>query len=269
MIMIITSVNGVVCHSRPGINDRNEILLTNHFLLYFTEYLGCFHENVENRIFSFAPGDYRASDLSPIQCMVVCGQKYRYAAIQNGIYCMCSNTLPTNSTSETQCSATCPGTANYPDPKPKCGGRDVISVYSVENRILGLRIQDPGNLDILKRVSIQANVSNGKDITFYFNLGDGDAVKPLVTTFPNTTHVYDKPGTYEVKLTAQNNVSGTRVARRWIDVDDKYTGVTINCPSATVIGHPIYCNGTMTRGSRVKAVVDFGDGTKEYLYLSK
>ena len=237
----------------------------------FIEYLGCFAEDTEKRVFSHAAGDYQPDEISPVQCMVTCGRRYNYAAIQNGKLCMCSNELPTTRTSQASCSAACPGTVNYPpgETKPSCGGLNTISVYSIKNRILGLKILDPGPVKIFEKMSFGANIINGLESIFTFDFGDGDGTKPLFSSTPNITHIYDRPGKYEMILKAYNNISGTQEARRLQPVIDDIDEVVITCPTATVVGRPIECNGTVSRGIDTQTKIDFGDGDNERIIISK
>ena len=211
------------------------------------------------------------NELSPVQCMVVCGRRYKFAAVQNGKFCMCADQLPTNETSETDCPAICPGTLNYPsgETKPKCGGLNTISVYTIKNRILGMNILNPGPVRVFEMTSFGASITNGLDSTFTFDFGDGDGTKPLFSSTPNISHVYDRPGQYELILEARNNISGMQEAKRALSVIDDLMDIAITCPSATMIGRPVECNGTMSRGSRINAKIDFGDGATEHLFLSE
>ena len=242
-----------------------------HGFFLFVEYLGCFEEDVGSRLFSHAPGDYRLTEISPVQCMVTCGRQYKYAAVQKGQFCMCSNKHPTNRVNEGNCSALCPGTLNYPpeERKPSCGGLNTVSVYSIKNRILGFKILDPGPVKIFEKKSFGASIINGLDSIFTFDFGDGDGSKPLFSSTPNITHIYDRPGKYELVLKAKNNISGTQEARRIQPVIDETEDFVITCPSATVVGRPIECNGTMSRGADVRTKIDFGDGFQESIVLSK
>ena len=233
------------------------------------EYVGCFLEDVNKRVFAHSPGDYRSNELSPVQCMIVCGRTFKYAAVQSGVFCMCSNALPAATAEESKCSSVCPGTVNYPSAIPKCGGADAISVYSIEHRILGLSIEDPGSVKVFERSTFSAATANGKNATFLFDFGDGDASRSLQTKERNISHVYDKPGTYEITLSANNAISGTQQATRTLSVTDDVAGVNITCPRGIMLGQPMECHGELSRGSRTNITVDFGDGKMEHLTLSK
>ena len=200
--------------------------------------------------------------------MVTCGHKYKYAAIQNGQFCMCADQTPPIRTSEANCSVACP--VNYPsgETKPKCGGSSTISVYSIKNRILGFKILDPGPVKIFEKTSFGATIINGLDSTFTFDFDDGDGTRPLFSSTPNITHIYDRPGEYELVLKAYNNISGSKEVTRLQSVSDDTEGVLIECPTATVVGQPIKCNGTVSRGTNVQTVVDFGDGVVERILIS-
>ena len=233
--------------------------------------MGCFTEDIENRVFSHASGDYRLNDISPVQCMVACGRRFKYAALQNGQFCMCSDQRPINSANEADCSAVCPGTLSYPsgETKPRCGGLNTISVYSIKNRILGMKILDPGPVKVFEKMSFGASIINGLNSTFTFDFGDGDGSKPLFSSTPNITHIYDSPGQYDLVLKAKNNISGTQEAHRRQTVTDDIDGVVITCPVATLAGRPIQCNGTVSRGADIRTAIDFGDGDIENMIISK
>ena len=184
---------------------------------------------------------------------------------------MCADKIPPSKASEDLCSSVCPGTLNYPtgETKPKCGGLNTISVYSIKNRILGMRILNPGPVRIFERTSFGASIANGLDSTFNFDFGDGDGTKPLFSSTPNISHIYDRPGTYELILQAKNNVSGMQETTRKVSVFDDLDGVSIECPTSTFVGRQVQCNGTVARGTTVNTEIDFGDGSKENLYISE
>ena len=54
------------------------------------------------------------SDLTPTMCIMACGHKYKYAAVNNGVHCLCSNIDPAKKVGEEHCSASCNGTAAWP-----------------------------------------------------------------------------------------------------------------------------------------------------------
>eukprot|EP00794_Sanderia_malayensis_P014077 gene14077-15546_t len=231
------------------------------------EYVGCFKEDTNNRVFIYTPDDYRMNELSPIQCMVTCGQRYKYAAIQQGIICMCSDVLRNQPVNESNCNSVCPGTVHYPSgvAKPKCGGNDdVISVYSNEYRILGLKIANSHPVTVFDETHFYVQMKNGKDSAFTFTFGDGS--NPMESKTKNITHLYDRPGHFEVKLKARNNASGTEETSKFISVVDKQDNVTITCPKAIVLGKPMKCNGTLSRGSSSTSIVDYD---AKYSYVGR
>jgi len=109
---------------------------------FFAEYLGCFLDNGEKKLFTISPGDYTSDDLSPVSCMTACGRRWHIAGIQNGDLCLCSKTVPTDYVSHTKCDSVCTGAGSYPDKaKPRCGGRLHLSVYNASKRIVGFNIK--------------------------------------------------------------------------------------------------------------------------------
>ena len=97
-------------------------------------------------------GDYDVNDLSPINCLLLCGQKYKYAALENGGYCFCGNSLSTSGKrSDAECNKKCNGSASWPPSVQwqKCGGPSKISVYNASERIIGLSMMSYRRLNIL------------------------------------------------------------------------------------------------------------------------
>ena len=53
------------------------LIFTSHIVVYFDyflEYLGCYIDNGPERLFDKTPGDYIPNELSPIACMMACGE---------------------------------------------------------------------------------------------------------------------------------------------------------------------------------------------------
>ena len=92
----------------------------------------------------------------------------------------------------------------------RCGGRLRNSIYSASERILGLSLMNTRlmNLPVLKPVTISGNLTNGMNVTFSFDLGDGSkSLEP--SNVPQVRHIYDQPGSYIVSMTATNPVTGS------------------------------------------------------------
>ena len=90
----------------------------------------------------------------------------------------------------------------------RCGGRLRNSIYSASERILGLSLMNTCHLPVLKPVTISGNLTNGMNVTFSFDLGDGSkSLEP--SNVPQVRHIYDQPGSYIVSMTATNPVTGS------------------------------------------------------------
>lgn len=202
--------------------------------------------------------------------MLLCGQKYKYAALQNGRYCLCGNTVPTSGkTNESECPSRCNGHQNWPSVPNwmTCGGASTKSIYNVSERITGLLMMRHRRLAILEPVKIFASLVNGQSVSFTFNFGDDTTSRQL--SIPEARHIYDKPGSYIITVRANNVLSGFVSASTVYDVDEPASGVSLVCPQAVEVGHILECNGTIFHGSRVNITVTFGNGRHIPLMLSK
>lgn len=171
---------------------------------------------------------------------------------------------------DTECSTPCPGSNEWPDSSKslRCGGPNKNSIYSAGARILGLTLQPIDNLEILKPVNIYGNLSNGLDVYYTFNLGDGTQIT-RASNQPIVRHIYDQPGSYVVTFTASNAMSGSVSSSRVYKVDDLVAGVKLDCPRSAKVGQVVECSGTMARGSRVNTTFAFTSGHSERLSVSK
>ncbi|PFX20690.1 Polycystic kidney disease and receptor for egg jelly-related protein [Stylophora pistillata] len=241
-------------------------------LFFGKKYMGCFAINEEERLFISSPGDYDRNDISPLHCLRQCGRKYHYAALEDGDICLCANSLP-NSTmalNDSECGKKCPGSDSWPNEARewlRCGGERKISIYSASERILGLSLMNTGHLQVLKPVTISANLTNGMNVTFSFTLGDGSkSLEP--SKVPQVRHIYDQPGSYIVSMTATNLVTGSVTVSQMYNIDDPMGHIELLCPHSVPLGSWIECNGSLIRGSRINNTFFFGDGSYESIPLS-
>lgn len=96
----------------------------------FGNYLGCFEDKEENRNFK---GYIQKSHKNTIEgCCETCRKGGFVYAATAGIWCVCGNKYPDPKTnpklSEDRCCDTCSG-----NPKQKCGGNYVFSVFETGN----------------------------------------------------------------------------------------------------------------------------------------
>ncbi|KAK3736330.1 hypothetical protein QZH41_020801, partial [Actinostola sp. cb2023] len=232
--------------------------------------IGCYPVSEESRLFHSSAGDYDPTDVSPMRCVQLCGARYKYAALQAGNICLCANSIPTSGKlNDADCNTPCPGSNSWPDSAKslRCGGPNKNSIYSAGARILGLTLQPMNTLAILKPVYVHGNLSNGLNVYYTFNLGDGTQVtKP--SNQPIARHIYDQPGSYVVTFTASNTMSGSVTSSRVYKVDDPIYGINLACPPSAKVGQVVECMGSLTRGSRVNTTFAFTSGHSERLSIS-
>lgn len=225
----------------------------------------------ENRLFHSSAGDYDPDDVSPIRCVNLCGSRYTYAALQDGNICLCAHTIPTSGKlADSECNIPCPGYSKWPTAAKslRCGGKNKNSIYSAYSRILGLTLQPEKSLGILVPVFVRGNLSNGIDVYFTFNLGDGTQVtKP--STKPIVRHIYDQPGSYVVTFIASNTISGSVWTSAVYKVDDPIQGVRLDCPWSAKVGQVVECIGSLSRGSRANTTFAFTSGHSERMSISE
>ncbi|XP_020613568.1 uncharacterized protein LOC110051836 [Orbicella faveolata] len=109
---------------------------------------------------------------------------------------------------------------------------------------------------------------NGLNVTFAFKLGDGsETLEP--SEEPLIRHIYDQPGSYVVSMEATNPITGSITVSEMYDVDDPLGPIELHCPHSAPLGSWVECNGSLIRGSRINNTFLFGDGSHEFISLSK
>lgn len=240
-------------------------------MFVITEIIGCYTVSEESRIFHSSAGDYNPDDVSPIRCVQLCGVRYKYAALQDGKICLCANSIPTSGKlADAECSTPCPGSNSWPDASKslRCGGPNKNSIYSAGARILGLSLHPMDHLEILKPIHMYGNLSNGLNVYYTFDLGDGTRITKA-SNQPVARHIYDQPGSYVVTLIASNVMSGSVSSSRVYKVDDLISGMDLDCPWSAKVGQVVECLGSIARGSRVNTTFAFTSGHSEQLSISK
>ena len=171
----------------------------NCFSADLLEYLGCYADSTTSRVFANSPIDYIPTDLSPTSCMVACGFNYRYAAIQNGTICLCSDTIPPVTLSEDKCAVQCSTDKQASEGVyPRCGGMNALSVYNLSSRIFKVDLDIPKEVEIYQNTEIKTITKNGRNIEYFYDTGDMYNLPSLSSRDDFLKHTYYEPGTFKV-----------------------------------------------------------------------
>ena len=131
--------------------------------------------------------------------MVACGCNYRYAAIQNGTICLCSDTIPSVTLSEDKCAVQCTTDKQASEAvHPRCGGMNALSVYNLSSRIFKVGLDIPKEVEIYQNTEIKTLTNNGRNIEFFYDTGDMYNLPSLSSRDDFLKHTYDEPGTFKV-----------------------------------------------------------------------
>lgn len=142
------------------------------------------------------------------------------------------------------------------------------SIYTARERILGFSLHPVKKLPILEPITIYGNLTNGRNVSYTYDLGDGTRMSQSSNQL-RVRHIYDLPGSYVVTFTASNAISGSTSTSSVYNVDDPPSGVELSCPRSAKVGQVVECNGTLSRGSRVNATFVFSNGFSEMLSISE
>jgi len=125
----------------------------------------------------------------------------------------------------------------------------------VEEPVSGLAAAD-NSYRVLGQVStLTATVTAGSNVEYMWDLGDGS-----VGTGAVVSHAYAAPGEYEVVVTATNSVSWM-AATTSITVHEPVAGLTAANDGPTALGQSTALTATVSVGTDVSYVWDFGDGS--------
>lgn len=242
--------------------------LTVHVIVSFIEapyhYLGCYQDSTSSPAFVFNPGGYKPGSMTHGLCMHVCGTSYfKYAALNSGYLCLCSNsTSPAVERATDMCSAPCLGSGNL-----KCGGeKSYISVYkSVEVRPLSLKLSVEASVQTLSAFNVTLTPSlpvNQVVESYTINVGDGSS---YCTTQSPATLAMLLPGIYNIQGTAivKNDKTGHRSeieSSVMVTVVSNMTDLEIHCPSCAPTNVTVSCSVAFRYGSDVDAIIQFEDG---------
>lgn len=130
------------------------------------------------------------------------------------------------------------------------------TVEIIDEGITGLTAVNSSPTVIGQSTNLTATVSAGTNISYTWNFGDGSSGYGGAPT-----RIYAATGIYTALVTATNSVS-TLTSTTIIEVVDvAITGLTADNNSPTVIGLATHLTATISDGTNVSYIWDFGDGT--------
>ena len=80
-------------------------------------------------------------------------------------------------------------------------------------------------------INLNCSISAGVNVSYTFDFGDGSYV---LTTCPNTTHVYTSVGHFRVKASARTNMSGPIMASTWVFIQSSTGILSLDYPQEIV-----------------------------------
>ena len=123
--------------------------------------------------------------------------------------------------------------------------------------IFGLSALNNSPTQLGSVTSLSASVLAGSNVSYTWNFGDGN----VMGTGANTTHTYVAVGTYMAMVTATNGAGATSTATLVTIVDMPISGLRANNSSPSRLTDPTTFTASLSAGSNVFYVWNFGDGS--------
>ena len=135
----------------------------------------------------------------------------------------------------------------------------------VQQTITGVQISTPAPAVIRTSIQVSVSVTAGSDIMYRWKVGNID----IACDIPQCSVTKDQPGTYLVKVVAYNNISQDDSEVQLV-FQDVITSLSVLCSTCQ---QSVYANtgltmsmmASVTKGTNVSYVWDFGDRTQENL----
>ncbi|XP_065682979.1 polycystin family receptor for egg jelly isoform X2 [Hydra vulgaris] len=240
-----------------------------YLILYLIiEFLGCYHDSKEPKLFNFSPGDYLPSDLTPFSCIEACGKHAHFAGVEDGTICLCSKKKPKKFDDNNDCLVPCKAYLNSNlSSSYSCGGRNRLSVYDVRKYIYGLQLHVPDVAKLYSPVELVTSIVNGIDISYkFFSTNDKTLYAEDLKT-SKFTHYFTNTVNFEIVVEARNSLSFA-TAKAFVSVTDEYSEGNMSCHHNQKFGLDVECSGYVFRGSPFISYFDFGDGHVEHIESS-
>jgi PKD repeat protein len=134
------------------------------------------------------------------------------------------------------------------------GSDTATTIVIVAEAITGLAIDNDSPTPLGSPTNLSATVGAGSNVSYVWDFGDGVSGSGQVVS-----HTYAAPGVYIAMVTAINAVDADAVTT-FVTVVEPITGLAADNDSPTPIGSPTTLSATVSAGSNVSYVWDFGDG---------
>lgn len=193
------------------------------------------------------PSSYKMSELTPYQCVIMCGTgDNKLAGLTNGNLCVCSDNLTIISSS---CDQSCTG-----DTTLNCGGLTAVRVFNLSTLLRNKPklqfISTPTFLEPVKYEAVAVNESTNHPYQLMQKVTEfhDDAETNLI--FGN--YYFYTPSAWGSDVELKVVVIG-KVRQEFKDVVDVKAQLNVsnvNCPTYAVVGSPIACTGQLIIGKQ-------------------
>lgn len=228
------------------------------FVIFFSVenlQIGCYSESASSRQFSVSPGDYLPDNLTPYDCVNLCGNmKYNFAALQNGNLCFCASTfnLSASNTEKAICNINCTGNQKY-----KCGGIWANLVYNAtsytEKFVINYANSNPPRAFGMIKLNAAFVNATSPGLKVIFNVGDENGDSPADSEQLNFTATYW--GEMTIKARPLNPKLG--FVSLTINIGAAPERAQFACPPIVRTGEKIICIARVHQGTLLKATWTF------------
>ena len=144
------------------------------------------------------------------------------------------------------------------NPRPVGDGPD-RGAYEVDQlpvAIEGLMAENDGPTVVGDMTQLTATITAGNGVSYDWDFGDGSMGSGAMVS-----HVYLEIGVYTVVVTASNSLNMMTATTMVVVVDEAIVGLAVSSNSPVLLGQPAWLTATVTAGTNVSYVWDFGDGS--------
>ncbi|GAB4152235.1 MAG: hypothetical protein Fur0021_16770 [Candidatus Promineifilaceae bacterium] len=130
------------------------------------------------------------------------------------------------------------------------------TIQSLDAAITGLSAANDSPTTLGDATTLTATIAAGSNVSYTWEFGDGSS-----GSGPIASHSYPAVGIYTAIVTASNSVSLAMAATTITITDQAIMGLAVVNDSPTPLGQATALTATVTAGSSVEYIWDFGDGS--------
>jgi PKD repeat protein len=130
-----------------------------------------------------------------------------------------------------------------------------VSATCGDTAISGLSAENDGPTIFGSATQLSADVTSGNNVTYTWDFGDGTS-----GSGQSVSHQYAAPGPYTAEVTATNSVN-QETATTSVLVQVAIGGLIASNDGPTPLGAPTQLSASVSSGSEVSYIWDFGDST--------